>query len=68
MLENRCIDFCATPFQLCFNAGHWRCINIVQHLKPYVGFRFIFNVISTLKQYWSDVDMLADISNVTNIN
>ena len=51
----------------CFNVGHWRCINVVQRWKSDVGFCFIFNAGSslfqrsstTLKQRWSDVEMLA---------
>ena len=69
-LYQRCVTLfrrCVTLFRHCFNVGHWRCINIVQRWKSDVGFCFIFNVGSTLfqlwsttlKQRWSDVEMLA---------
>ena len=58
-----------TLFQCCFNVKHRRCINIVQRWKSDVGFCFIFNVESTLfqrwsttlKQRWSDAEMLAGL-------
>ena len=58
---------CSTLFRRCFNFGHWRCINVVERWKSDIGFSFIFNVGSmlfqrsstTLKQRWSDVEMLA---------
>ena len=58
---------CATLFRRCFNVGDWRCINFVQHWKSDVVFCFIFNVgstffqrwFTTLKQRWSDFEMLA---------
>ena len=57
----------STLFQHCFNVADRRCINVVQRWKSDVGFCFIFNVGSrlfqrwstTLKQRWSDVEMLA---------
>ena len=60
---------CATLFRRCFNVGRWRCINVVQRWKSDVGFCFIFIVESTLfqrwsttlKQHWSNVEMLAGI-------
>ena len=56
-----------TLFQRCFNVGHRCCINVVQCWKSDVGFCLIFNVESTsfqrwsttLKQHWTDVEMLA---------
>ena len=50
-----------------FNFRHWLCINVVHRWKSVVRFCFIFNVRSslfqlwstTLKQSWSDVEMLA---------
>ena len=74
MLIQRCInvvqryfDVASTLFRRCFNVGVRRCINVVQRWKTDVGFCFIFNVESTLfqrwsttlKQRWSDVEMLA---------
>ena len=58
---------CATLFRLCFNVGHWRCMNFVQRWKSDDGICFIFNVRSTLLQRWyttlklrwSNVEMLA---------
>ena len=60
---------CVTLFRRSFNVGHWRCINVVQRWKSDVGFCFIFNVGSTLfqrwsrtlKQRWSDVEMLTGL-------
>ena len=60
---------CVTLFWRCFNVKHWRCINVVQRWKSDVGFCFIFNVGSTLfqrssttlKQRWSDVEILAGL-------
>ena len=57
-------------FRRCFNVGHGRCINIVQRWKSDFGFCFIFNVGSTLfqlwsttmKQRWSDVEILAGLA------
>ena len=57
----------STLFQRCFNLGHRHCINVVQRWKSDVGFCFIFNVGSTLlqpwsttlKQRWSDIEILA---------
>ena len=59
----------STLFRRCFNVGQWRCFNVVQRWKSDVGFCFIFNVgptlfqrwSTTLKQRWSDVEMLAGI-------
>ena len=66
-LKQRQDKVVSTLFQRCFNVGHRRCINIVQRWKSDVGFCFIFNVESTsfqrwsttLKQRWTDVEMLA---------
>ena len=73
-LKQRLDKVISTLFQCCFNVGHWRCINFVQRWKSDVGFCFIFNVGSTLfqrwsttlKQRWSDVEILAGyaISNI----
>ena len=60
---------CATLFRCYFNVRNWRCINAVQHLKHDVGFCLIFNVeptlfqrwSTTLKQRWSDVEILAGL-------
>ena len=61
--------------QRCFNVVHRRCINVVQCWKSDVGFCFIFNVGSTLfqrrsttlKQRWSDVEMLAGYARYCNL-
>ena len=69
-LYQRCVTLfrrCVTLFRHCFNVGHWRYINVVQLWKSDVGICFIFNVGSTLfqrwsttlKQRWSDAEMLA---------
>ena len=66
---------CATFFRRCFDVGFWRYINFVQHWKTHVGFCFNFNVGSTLfqrwsitlKQRWSDVEMLAGINSRNSI-
>ena len=67
-LKQRQDKVVSTLFQRCFNVGHRRCINVIQRWKSYVGFSFIFYVGSTLfkrwsitlKQRWSDVEMLAE--------
>ena len=72
MLNQRCAMLfrrCVTLFPRCFNVRHWRCINVVQRWKYDVGFCFILNVRSTLfqrwsttlKQRWSDVEILAGL-------
>ena len=56
-----------TLFRSSFNVRHSRCINVVQSWKSDVEFCFIFNVGSmlfqrwstTLKQRWSEVEMLT---------
>ena len=56
-----------TTYQRCFNVRDRFCINVVQSWKSEVGFCFIFNLgstlfqrwFTTLKQRWSDVEMLA---------
>ena len=66
-LEQSWDKIVSTLFQRCFNVAHWRCINVVQRWKSDLGFCFIFNVGSklfqcwstTLKQPWSDVEILA---------
>ena len=75
-LKQRCINLVPTLFQRCFNVGHWRCIKVVQRWRFDVIFFFIFNVGSTLfqcwsitlKQCWSDVEMLAGKFRVPVIN
>ena len=62
--ENTCVP---TLFRRCFNVGVWRWINVLQRWKTDVRFCFIFNVESTLfqrwfttlKQLWTNVEMLA---------
>ena len=66
-LKQRCINVLPTFFRRCFNVSHWRCINVVQRWKSDVEFCFISNVGSTLfqrwstslKQHWSNVEMLT---------
>ena len=59
---------CPTLFQRYFNVGFRSCINIEQVWKSNFGFCFVFNVGSmlfqfwstTLKQCWSDFEMLVE--------
>ena len=79
MLRTRWNNVEINLYQRCFNGGHQRSVNVVQRWKSDVGFCFIFNVGSTLfqrwsttlKQRWSNVEMLAGIITfacITNIS
>ena len=59
----------STFFQHCSNVGQRLCINVVLRWKSDIEFCFIFKVgwtlfqrsLATLKQRWSDVEMLAGL-------
>ena len=78
-LKQRCINVVPKLsnvfFSRCFNARHWRCINVVQRWKSEVGCCSIFNVGSTLflrwsttlKQRWNAVWDKISVKSIENI-